>query len=596
MADVRHHALALAVAVVAGVGPVVPVRAQVAHDAVPFLTVEQGQDEFKADVALAAHLSGLVEPPQPLSYNQIVQDVIADEQAGGTVARLTPYAFVVAEMMGARLDLLATYSSRSTKSTTYNAYFVVRRDFVAEAAGAEPTLAQLMATLRERNRLGRPARFVYHDQLSTSSYFLPSLFFRAQRVFAASGAPTAEVTSIVVARHEPKSSSELVRAVAGGEADIASVWDGTRARFLDEARPESAEIGRQVWFLRLPSDLPCDLLVATAKVDDGLKKEIREGLAAQVLREEHRTAAATENLAVSAPRSALGDVEFWVPWSDGTAEGARTALSILRRQAMAPPAPVVVDVRTTNRAPVSREELEAVRQAIRLAGTEFVPKHEYFDYFKQHEVQWVLSRIHDGAVRLTVLYDHFKLGGRAVAQQFDISFVQPDDLTRRVGTLIHSRMHRIRPIWLYNDRVPTVIRDIDFDVPVGARLPLQEIEWSDPEHNGFRVQDTKDIAVVNSDFHTFRFDAAPFAKRNDNTLDFEPMGRVAYRVLVMRTEEERPLFRALTVALVGLFVLAAAGLAWDVRRASRRRPHEPPALEVRRGADEDSPGRTGDAA
>ena len=93
--------------------------------------------------------------------------------------------------------------------------------------------------------------------------------------------------------------------------------------------------------------------------------------------------------------------------------------------------------------------------------------------------------------------------------------------------LIHSRMHRIRQVWLYNDRSPTIIRDVDLDVSVGTRLPLQTIKWSDPERNGFKVLDTAEIAVRSSDFHKFVFDSERFPRRSDNALDFEPMGRTA---------------------------------------------------------------------
>ena len=54
----------------------------------------------------------------------------------------------------------------------------------------------------------------------------------------------------------------------------------------------------------------------------------------------------------------------------------------------------------------------------------------------------------------------------------------------------------------------------------------------------------------------------------------------------MRTEEDRPLFRALTVALVALFALAAGGLAWDMRRGSRRRRREAVIADERRASDE----------
>jgi hypothetical protein len=53
------------------------------------------------------------------------------------------------------------------------------------------------------------------------------------------------------------------------------------------------------------------------------------------------------------------------------------------------------------------------------------------------------------------------------------------------------------------------------------------------------------------------------AKADLSDLSFEPMGRRAVRVLLVRPSRERPLFTALTVVFVALFVLAAAGFAWD---------------------------------
>ena len=76
---------ALAVAMFAGIGLVARSPTQVEHDAVRFLSVEQGADEARADEALARRLSGLVEAPQPVSYNQAVNDVGDDEREGGTL-------------------------------------------------------------------------------------------------------------------------------------------------------------------------------------------------------------------------------------------------------------------------------------------------------------------------------------------------------------------------------------------------------------------------------------------------------------------------------------------------------------------------------
>ena len=77
-----------------------------------FVTVDQGPDELAADVVLAGHLGrSLVASPKTEGYKAVIDDLVADNASEGTVARVTPYAFVVAEMLGARLDLLATCRS-----------------------------------------------------------------------------------------------------------------------------------------------------------------------------------------------------------------------------------------------------------------------------------------------------------------------------------------------------------------------------------------------------------------------------------------------------------------------------------------------------
>ena len=183
----------------------------------------------------------------------------------------------------------------------------------------------------------------------------------------------------------------------------------------------------------------------------------------------------------------------------------------------------------------------------------------------------MLRLIHDSAVRLTVEYSHFLIDDRSVTQSFDVSFVEPDDLTRRIAALIHSRMHRIRQVWLYTDRDPTIIRDVEFDIAPGTSLPVQVIEWNDPERNVFDLSTADTVRVHGSDFHSLSLEKSsvfPMRTGDPTALDFEPMGRKSWRVLLMRADDERPLFRALTVALVALFVLAAVGLAWDLRRTN----------------------------
>jgi len=524
-----------------------------------FITVDQGPDELAADVALARQLGpALVASPKTEGYKAVIDDLVADNASEGTVARVTPYAFVVAEMLGARLDLLATCRSRASGTTTYGAYLVVRRsDVPASPGAAAPTPTQVKEFLQARSAKGEPATFVYHDRFSTSSYFLPSLYFRRQRVFA--GKPDAtekDISAIRVERLEDRSSSDLVVAVAEGSADIASVWDGTRSKFLRD--PRLASFASKVWFIRLQNNLPDDLLVATRSA---------------------RSVAATIRGRLAAPGAEpsypeTSDVDGWVLWTDNAAEEARTALSELRRQAAASTQPVVVDVRAGSDTPATDAEVEAARQALRLAGTELVARCESSDY-RNVDVAWELARIHDGAVRLLVRYEHFRNSpsGQDVTQQFDLSFKDLPDLTRRVSLLVTTRMHRIRPLWLYWDAAPTLIRDVAFDP--STELPVQEILWKNPRRNDYQVLEHKLARLETSDFNKL-----VLAKAELSDLSFEPMGRRAVRVLLVRPSRERPLFTALTVVFVALLVLAAAGLAWDAR--PRRRRPSPAAPEAPR--------------
>jgi len=312
-----------------------------------------------------------------------------------------------------------------------------------------------------------------------------------------------------------------------------------------------------VQFVRLPDDLPCDLLVATRKVEGATKDAIIARLREQQPHGE-------------TPGS---DVDAWVPWTNVEAEEARRALSDLRRQAGASTLPVVVDVQPNQSSPVDGDLLDAARQAIRLAGTELVDRSQYFDYYKKSDIRWELERIHDGAVRLTVRYENFRLDNAEVTQQFDVSFQAAGDLTRRLVSLVHSRLHRIRPVWLYNDSAPTVLRDVDFDV--ARRVPFQEIQWNEPQRNDYRLEGESRVANVDKE-ETFEIQLAKdeFPRRPDNrSLDFEPMGRQGFRVLLMRVTPERMLFRALTLSFVVLLVLGAAALVWDAWRwRARRRP------------------------
>ena len=100
------------------------------------------------------------------------------------------------------------------------------------------------------------------------------------------------------------------------------------------------------------------------------------------------------------------------------------------------------------------------------------------------------------------------------------------------------------------------------------RVPFQEIQWNDPQRNDYRPDGLSGVASVEKE-ETFEIQLAKgdFPKRVDNrSLDFEPMGRQGFRVLLMRVTPERTLFRALAIVFVVLLVAGAAALIWDAWR------------------------------
>lgn len=136
------------------------------------------------------------------------------------------------------------------------------------------------------------------------------------------------------------------------------------------------------------------------------------------------------------PSIDIGDFHSWKRIYD--APEALLAVTALERAAAAAPAPVVVEIQVGAGA---EPYLEEARQAVRLAGTEFV----LYDppFHTQADVVWKLEKVHDGALVLTSDMTDTKL--KSVAQRFQLSFTNaPGDLATRIVTLIHARMHRIR--------------------------------------------------------------------------------------------------------------------------------------------------------
>ena len=506
-----------------------------ADERVTFVGVALDQETREADRRLQDYLQRSADlrfAPEELEYGQVIDRLAGwDPAAGVVLARTTPYVQVVAEMLGAELEILATYVSEATGETTYHSYYVARKpDLPSNPRPAD--VISLIANAPER------LRFTYHSVFSTSSFFLPSLHFRSNGVFHMAES-TESLAAIQVSRAEVNSSSYLVRAVANGDADLAAVWDGTRARFSD-----NDPVGRSVSFVRLPSAIPNDLLVCSRSAPVELKERIRAAIRA-----------------MPEDEIAVGDFSRWVEIGD--ASEARAALAHLRWLAREQAAPVTVDVRQGSGSPAGTAMMaEAARHAVRLSGTELVVFDE--DFHEHIDVVWTLDEIHDGAARLTS-----SIPGTGIDDQvFPISFRDPQDLTRRVVGLAQERLHRIRYVWPYSGGQPIVIRDTTLAMPRDRRAPVQRITWLDPARNSFRAGPIFEVRVRTSSLFMHELEAEDFRRAGGIAADLDPMSNISYRVYQLRITPSNRWFRVATGAFVGLLVLAAT----TAMLALRRRP------------------------
>ncbi|MGR9106379.1 MAG: PhnD/SsuA/transferrin family substrate-binding protein [Gammaproteobacteria bacterium] len=442
---------------------------------------------------------------------------------GPLMARITPYVYVVAEMLGANLDILATYRSKKTGSNLYHAYFVVRK---SEFAGGD--LDEFVQYLRRRER---PARFIYHNKFSTSSFFLPSLYFLEKGIFSVRGQDENNRSYITIQAERPpeaQGSSDLVAMVKDGRADFAAIWDGTKSKF--DSDPDLV-------FFKLPTPLPNDLLVVSRETDPMLKEKLREAIAGLTEQDIN-----------------VGDFLTWINFHE--TPKARNALAMLRWKARTLPKPVPIQVRAAYLKGESVDErlVEAAKQAIRLSGTEFVVFDE--DFHKHFDVRWTIRQSHINA--LVITSDFINSG--LPPQIFHISFQTDnmENLVYHIGTEIAGQMHRIRYIWPFDDNHPRVIRDVDFDLPEGEIMKGQKVTWKDLSNNDFAVGDAFDVQIARTDFNSFELTDRGFAKRPGTTqFDFDPLSNISYRIFLVRTEPDLLLSKLLSTMLIVLFLFGA---------------------------------------
>jgi len=505
-------------------------------DRLAFVGVALDATTRQADRRLMDYLRekvGLALEPEELEYERAIQRLVDWQPADGNfVARTTPYAYVVSELLGAHVEPLATYRSAATGNTIYHAYFVVNR----KEFGGQPTLPDVLRFLRERKA---PARFVFQNQFSASSYFLPSLFFRSNLIFQMPES-IGPLVAIAAERIPEASSSRLVEEVARGSADVAAVWDGVKARF-ESKDPAAAATGSRVYFVELPTPLPNDLLVCSSGLDPQIKKRLREAIGA-----------------MRPDEIAVGDFRTWLPV--GSATDTRFALGDLRQAARAGAAPVTVDIRPENGAAGAAIGMlmEAVGNAVRLSETEFV---RFDEDFHQHvDFRWTIEPAHDGAAVLRSTIP----SSDVPVQTFQVSFRSPDDLTARIVSIIHSRMHRIRYVWPFGAGAPIVIRNGAFSFAAGTPVKVQRITWLDPARNAFRAGRMFTARIENTNFYRYQLFQDDFALGAGSDAKLDPMSNAGFRVILVRPADEPLLFRALTIVLVALFVLAGAAAAWSL--------------------------------
>jgi ABC-type phosphate/phosphonate transport system substrate-binding protein len=494
-----------------------------------------------------------VEKQQAQQYETVIHTLVEATQKANTsyLARVPPYVFVAAEMLGADIEPLATYRSVATDDVVYHSWFVVKRQDLIddEIVAKDPSLDDLLKFIHDHSSKQKPVKFIYHDKFSTSSYFLPSLFFSRHDIFAIKGNDFGEFDSIYSEKAPGvESSSQLPALVLKGDSSagavIAAIFDGTKKKI-------APEVSKDLVFIRLPTQLPNDLLVCSKWMNYDAKRQFQEAIKTRKLSD------AAASLRINVQR--LGDFKEWQ--SIDEAEEADKSLAELRHLAQVHPSDVTVEVVATDSR--MRNYLEVIKNAVRLSRTEFVLHDPSFHGPTVPDYKWTIEPTHDGAISLTSEINGFQVP----RQVFPISFTDDEDLTKRVCALIQSRLHRIRYVWPYEDDTATVIRD--FDTNIDGSLEARKIVWRDPVRDHFEPYRSFPVAVQSLDFHRLRLESSQFPLTNEKKLDFDPMSNISYQVLLIRPSEQSLMFRVLTYTFVASLALAAFAAIWDFRRKAK---------------------------
>lgn len=512
---------------------------------IQFLSVASDTNTKLADQKLLEYIRHKVPvtfEKQEMGYESSIKTLVGwdPEKQGPLLARVTPYAFVVAEMLGANMEIVGTYLNKQSNSVTSGSYFVVHKDFGYEKTEALKEFSRHLDNpdAQEKDFLDilklrpTPARFVYHSKFSTSSHFFPSLYFKRQNIFSLFTQPKGKQKYITIHSLEPDgvaASSDLIPIIKNKQADFAAIREGVKNKFDTDS---------DLKFIKLPFSTSNDLLVMVKPLSKPIK-QIKD----QILESIRRMEATEIN---------EGDI---LKWEDFNASPkARKALANLRYLAKTTPHPVVINIRNSQKenSGIDETHLEAARQAVRFSGREMVLFDE--DYHSAFDVLWTLETRHDRSILLTST-----IMDSGLTQEFSVSYRIGDmeSLASRISWVINNKMHRIRYIWPFDDETPRVLRDVDFQIAVGQPLKVQKITWRDFNTNEYTLDTPFDVEVIKSDFHSFQLKGKGFPQKEDGKFGFEPLGNVAYRVFLERTPNAGDTYKLTTKILIGLLGLAA---------------------------------------
>jgi len=244
-----------------------------------FLSVSSDTNTKQADQKLLDYLRHKVPvtfEKQEMNYESAIKTLVDwdPEKQGPLLARVTPEAFVVAEMLGADMEIVGTYLNKKSNSVTNDSYFVVHKEFGYEKAEVlkdfarhlDNQKAQIKDFIKVLKNRETPARFVYHNKFSTSSHFLPYLYFKRRGIFSLFTQPKGKQKFIAIHSLAPDgiaTPSELIPIIKGRQADFAAIRASVKNQF--DTDPD-------LKFIKLPYSTPNDFLIMVKPFNKRIKQ------------------------------------------------------------------------------------------------------------------------------------------------------------------------------------------------------------------------------------------------------------------------------------------------------------------------------------